>query len=62
MPRPCELKQINGAMWARLDIDWDGDPITLYTQTELDEMKQQVINDVINVLHHWDTVTYGDRD
>lgn len=62
MPRPCELKQINGAMWARLDMDWDGGPVTLYTQIELDEMKQQVINDVINVLHHWDTVTYGDCD
>lgn len=62
MPKPCQLKQIDGAMWARLDMDWDGGPITIYTEIELRQMKQQVINNVIRALRNWDIVTCGGCD
>lgn len=63
MPKIAELKQAgNGAMWARLDTDWDGGPVTLYTDIELKEMKQKVINDVIYYLHNFDRLTVGSDD
>lgn len=62
MPRPCQLKEIDGALWARLDMDYDGGEVSLYTPIEIKLMKDQIIKDVIRMLHNWDTVTYGDRD
>lgn len=60
MPKPCKLKEIDGAMWARLDIDWDGGPVSLYTEIELREMKKKWIEEVVYVLNNLDRVTYYD--
>ena len=63
MPRIAELKQAsNGAMWARLDMDWDGGPITIYTDIELKEMKRQIIKDVIYYLNNFDNLSVREDD
>jgi hypothetical protein len=62
MPRLCQLKEIDGALWARLDIDYDGGSVSLYTPIEIKQMKDQVIKDVISALRNWDTVIWGDND
>lgn len=36
MPKVAELRMIDGAMWARLDVDWKMDePVSLLTETEV---------------------------
>ena len=57
MPKIAELKQApNGAMWARLDIDWDGGPITIYTDIELEQIKQQVRKEIIYWIQNHDKI------
>lgn len=58
MPKPCQLKQIDGAMWARLDMDWDGGPISLYTDIELEEIRDRVRKDIIYAIVHHDRISY----
>lgn len=60
MPKPCQLKQIDGAMWARLDIDWDGGPMSLYTSIEIDELLEAERNRIIYAINNLDRVTYED--
>mgnify|MGYP006935528406 CR=1 FL=1 len=41
MPRILELKEIDGALWARLDVDMANEPppVGLYTSAEEDRLK-----------------------
>ncbi len=45
MPQILELKQIDGQIWARLDIDLKAtpQPVSLLTQPEVDRMKRATI-------------------
>ncbi len=38
-------------------MDWDGGPVTLYTEIELRAMKRKLLNEVIYYLNNWDRVT-----
>ncbi len=58
MPKPCQLKEIDGAMWARLDIDWDGGPVGLYTPIEIKEIKMRERKEIIYAINNLDRVTY----
>lgn len=41
MPKIAELKMIEGAMWARLDVNWKIDePVSLLTEPELQAIKK----------------------
>lgn len=60
MPKPCKLQEIAGAMWAKLDIDYDGGPVSLYTPLEIEAIKNQVRKDVIYMLQNWDRIVYED--
>lgn len=58
MPKPCELRQIAGAMWAKLDIDWDGGPMSLYTDNEIEDIKKRVRTEIIYAINNLDRITY----
>ena len=60
MPKPCKLKEIDGAMWARLDIDYDGGPISLYTPIEIKEMLNQERKRIIYAIENIDRILYED--
>ena len=49
MPRILELKQIDGAMWAKLDIDTSGGaaPVGLYTYEEEMEIRRSERNSAL---------------
>ena len=58
MPRISKLKEIDGAMWARLDMDWDGGPISLYTELEIREIKETERKRIIYAIDHLDRISY----
>lgn len=61
MPNICELKQIDGAIWARLDMNWDMeygmDPVNLYTDAEIEEIKRKERKKIIYIINNIDRVT-----
>jgi hypothetical protein len=46
MPRVLEFKELDGAIWAKLDIDLEKDrsPIHLYTAAEMAELRRSERN------------------
>lgn len=62
MPKPCELKEINGAIWARLDIDWDGGPLSLYTEIEIQKIKERERQEIIFAIKNMDRITIKQDD
>jgi len=50
MPKIAELRMIDGAMWARLDVDWkmekDG-PVSLLTEPEVQAIRKDERNGCI---------------
>lgn len=50
MAKISKLKEIDGAMWARLDIDWDGGPISLHTDHEIRQMKKAELHKIVKLL------------
>lgn len=61
MPKPCELRQIAGAIWARLDMDWDGGPVSLYTEIEIRKLKDDVCKEIVYLINNLDRVTVRDE-
>ena len=45
MPQILELKQIDGQLWARLDIDFEttAQPVSLLTKPEVDRVKRAAL-------------------
>ncbi len=52
MPRILELKEIDGAMWCRLEVDLlsEDQPITLWTQSEVREMTNRLLDEAIGAI------------
>lgn len=40
MPRVLELKEIDGALWAKLEITLNSPPVSLYTAAEIEELQK----------------------
>ena len=59
MPRVAEIKEIDGAIWCRVDLDL-GMPISLYTEPEIVAIKKQVIKEVIYCLQNFDNLKIDD--
>lgn len=62
MPKPCQLKEFEGGLWARLDIDWDGGLVSLYTPIEISEMLKRERQDIIHAINNLDRIIYRDDD
>ena len=47
MPKILELRKIDGALWARLDLDLSSQdqPVHLFTQSEIDALEAEAIQD-----------------
>jgi hypothetical protein len=45
-------------MWARLDMDWDGGPITLYTEIEIKQIKEAERKRIIYAITNLDRISY----
>lgn len=58
MPRISKLKEIDGAMWARLDMDWDGGPVSIYTELEIKLIKEAERKIIIHVIENLDRISY----
>lgn len=57
MPKPCQLKEFDGGMWARLDIDWDGGSVSLYTPIEIKELIEKERKHIMYIIQNIDRVT-----
>ena len=60
MPRISELREIDGAVWAKLDIDWDGGPVSFYTELEIKQIKEAERKDIIYAIQNLDRISYED--
>jgi len=58
LPRISKLKEIDGAMWARLDMDWDGGPVSIYTELEIKLIKEAERKIIIHVIENLDRISY----
>lgn len=58
MPTISKLKEIDGAMWARLDIDWDGGPVSIYTEIEIKQIKEAERKRIIYAITNLDRISY----
>lgn len=47
MPRIMEMKEIDGAMWARLDLTKEQSPVHLYTDAEVVALREAERNDAL---------------
>ena len=52
MPRIMQIKEIDGELWARVDIDTDADvsPIHLWTDQEARDAKDAAVRDAFRML------------
>lgn len=52
MPRILELKNIDGQMWARLDLDLNSEdqPVTLWTASEVRETTNRLLDEAIGAI------------
>jgi len=62
MPKIAELRKFQGAMWARLDIDLDSGPISLYTEDEIKAMIKKERDNIITMIRNIDRVTLREDD
>ena len=47
-------------MWARLDMDWDGGPVSIYTDLEIKQIKEAERKRIIYAITHIDRISYED--
>ena len=54
MPRIAELKEIDGQLWARMEMDRDEGAVTLWTNEEIKDFKHVCIRDfLIDLFNQW---------
>lgn len=51
MPKIAELKEIDGNLWARLDIGFASSPISIYTEHEIKAIRKDERRLIIEMIN-----------